>query len=155
MSSIHPSPSRFARLGAILWQRCPRCFRGRIFGGWLRMNDPCPVCAQLFEREEGYFLGAMYVSYALGCGVVAIAYFAATAMWPDVSPFLICLGLFAGYVPMIPIVFRYSRVIWLHLDYLVSSGNSSAGSYAKVRQQEINSSAAISPENPDDRTPPD
>lgn len=27
------------------------------------MFDNCPVCGLKFEREQGYFLGAMYVSY--------------------------------------------------------------------------------------------
>ena len=29
------------------------------------MFERCPVCGLKFEREQGYFLGAMYVSYAL------------------------------------------------------------------------------------------
>ena len=51
---------------ARLRQRCPRCFRGRIFRGLFALNDPCPVYGELFRREEGTFLGPMYVSYGLG-----------------------------------------------------------------------------------------
>jgi hypothetical protein len=29
------------------------------------MNDECAVCHLWFEREEGYFLGAMIVDYAI------------------------------------------------------------------------------------------
>ena len=36
-----------------------------MFRGVFAMNDPCPVCGLLFKREEGTFLGAMYVSYVL------------------------------------------------------------------------------------------
>ena len=35
------------------------------------MNDPCPVCGLVFEREPGYFLGAMYFSYALAVFIIA------------------------------------------------------------------------------------
>ena len=28
------------------------------------MHETCPVCDHRFEREPGYFVGAMYVSYA-------------------------------------------------------------------------------------------
>src|SRR5262245_38918403 len=73
-----------ARLWAILAQRCPRCLTGRVFRGTFAMNDPCPVCGQIFQREEGYFLGAMYVSYVLGCGIVGAAYLAVVAFSPDV-----------------------------------------------------------------------
>ena len=34
------------------------------------MHERCPVCDLRFEREQGYFLGAMYVSYALGLAVL-------------------------------------------------------------------------------------
>jgi hypothetical protein len=115
--------------------RCPRCRKGKVFKGLLEINDPCPVCGLLFEREEGYFLGAMYVSYALGCAIVAVAYFLADAMWPDTSPLVLCLYLFAGYVPLMPLVYRYSRVLWMHFDRLVCPGDSSAGSYEKVQQK--------------------
>ena len=30
------------------------------------MNPSCDVCGLHFERESGYFVGAMYVSYGLG-----------------------------------------------------------------------------------------
>ncbi len=53
------------RLGAILALRCPRCLDGRIWRRFLSMNVSCPVCALVFEREPGYFTGAMVVSYAL------------------------------------------------------------------------------------------
>lgn len=124
------------RLWALLRQRCPRCFRGAIFARWMQMNDPCPVCGQLFQREEGYFLGAMYVSYALGCGLVSAGYFTLMALWPNLSSLQICLILLGAYVPLMPVIFRYSRVIFLHLDYLVSSGSSSAGVYEKLRSQQ-------------------
>src|SRR5207248_3419030 len=53
----------------ILRQRCPRCRKGAIyrcslFRGWLSMFERCPVCDLKFEREQGYFVGAMYVSYS-------------------------------------------------------------------------------------------
>lgn len=123
----------FGRAKAILLQRCPCCFRGRVFRGLFRMNDPCPACGALFEREEGYFLGAMYVSYALGAVLVGAAYFAASAMWPDVGPWALCLGLFAGYLPLMPVIYRYSRVIWMHLDRIVSPSDTDAGAYEKLR----------------------
>ena len=34
------------------------------------MHEYCPVCGLKFEREEGYFLGAMYISYGLALFVI-------------------------------------------------------------------------------------
>jgi uncharacterized protein (DUF983 family) len=132
----HTRGGVLAGLWAVVRTRCPRCRRGRMFKGLLQLNDPCPVCGLIFEREEGYFLGAMYVSYALGCAIVAAAYFIAVALWPDVPPMAMCLYLFAGYVPLMPLVYRYSRVIWTYFDRMVCPGDSSAGSYEKMRQRE-------------------
>ena len=35
------------------------------------MHERCLVCDLKFDREPGYFLGAMYVSYGLGIVIVA------------------------------------------------------------------------------------
>lgn len=49
---------------AALSRRCPRCLQGRIFCGLFQMNSKCPNCGLTFDREHGYFTGAMYVSYS-------------------------------------------------------------------------------------------
>lgn len=36
------------------------------------MNDRCPTCGLHFNREPGYFLGAMYISYGLGLAVIGV-----------------------------------------------------------------------------------
>ena len=60
----------------ILHQLCPRCRTGRIFrkSVWTfpAMYDRCPFCNLKFEREDGYFLGAMYIGYGLGVGAIAV-----------------------------------------------------------------------------------
>lgn len=133
--SAADKPGLFARLWAVLRQRCPRCRTGPVFRSLFAMNDPCPRCGLVFEREEGYFLGAMYVSYVLGCFLVGAAYFTAVWLWPEVSSLRICLVLMALYLPLMPAVYRYSRVIWLHLDRAISPSDIDAGAYEKLREQ--------------------
>jgi uncharacterized protein (DUF983 family) len=63
------------RLRAIATLRCPVCLEGKMFVGRFTMNPACPVCGHRFEREQGFFQGAMYVSWVLGVfylGVLAI-----------------------------------------------------------------------------------
>src|SRR5579863_9376674 len=62
--------AQMSTLSALLRQVCPRCraariFRRSIFTGFPRMWGCCPNCGLKFEREQGYFLGAMYISYGL------------------------------------------------------------------------------------------
>src|SRR3954453_22426318 len=108
-------------LKATILGRCPRCRKGAIFEPLLGprllfMHQESSVCGLHFEREQGYFLGAMYVSYALG--LIAVL------------PVSLALVLLAGWdlVPVmaviivqtlvwLPLCYRYSRIIWLHVDH--------------------------------------
>jgi uncharacterized protein (DUF983 family) len=117
-AAIRPST-----LGSIFRQRCPRCRIGRIFGssiflGWPKMYEQCSVCKLKYEREPGYFLGAMYISY--GLAVVTIALIAA-AMW-IVTQWWITTAAIWGvilFLPLAPAITLLSRVLWIYLDQAV------------------------------------
>ena len=106
-----------------------------MFRGAVAMNDPCPHCGLIFQREEGYFLGAMYVSYVLSTGVFAAIYvfWALVFEWFGVWAALLSI---VTYAPMIPAVFRYSRVLWIYWDRSSFPTDMSAQSYEKMRQHE-------------------
>jgi uncharacterized protein (DUF983 family) len=93
------------------------------------MNETCPSCGLRFAREHGYFTGAMYVSYALGIPLIALFTFLAWLIWRDAPIWRLVLLAWLVFLPLVPLVFRYSRILWIHLD------------------------RAIDPEPPDD-TPP-
>src|SRR5260370_23140031 len=112
-------PGRAARelwrdLWTILRQRCPRCRKGRMFRGVLTMNDPCPICGLLFQREEGSFLGAMYVSYALSATITAAVYFTLAALLPGWNGIAVASLPILAYMPFVPPLFHYSRVLWIY-----------------------------------------
>jgi len=103
-------------LAAILRQRCPQCREGRIFRGSITMNSQCPVCGLVFEREEGYFLGAMYISYSLSVAFLGLGTLVGSLLFPQWDLSLLCLLATLVYLPLVPLVFRYSRVMWIHFD---------------------------------------
>lgn len=79
------------------------------------MVDECPVCGLRFEREQGYFLGAMYVSYGLSIPPVLllILLIRLVSGWPyDVS----IAAAFVAYLPLVPVVARFARVLWMYID---------------------------------------
>jgi hypothetical protein len=80
------------------------------------MNPTCPVCGLPFEREEGYFLGAMYISYGMSVILLVTATLLASLLLPTWDLGWVALLASALYVPFVPLVFRYSRVIWIHFD---------------------------------------
>jgi hypothetical protein len=83
----------------------------------LSMNDTCPVCGFRFERESGYWTGAMVASYALGIPVLAIIVVALLASGRDIVAAVILGDVL--FLALVPFIWRYSRVVWLHLDWLV------------------------------------
>ncbi len=102
------------RLISVLFQRCPRCRKGPVFHGLMSMHETCRECGLRFEREPGYFLGAMYTSYAFG--LVTTSYWL-PLLFLGFNPWLV-IGLpTAQLVLQVPLSFRYSRVLWLHLDH--------------------------------------
>jgi uncharacterized protein (DUF983 family) len=122
---------------ALLRQRCPRCRRGKIFRSGITMNDPCPECGLIFEREPGYLLGAMYFSYFLGIAIITPLFFGGKWLLPEWNEMLIALTVVIIYLPLVPIVFRYSRVMWIHYDRLwAPSDLSDHQGWRKWREQE-------------------
>jgi uncharacterized protein (DUF983 family) len=126
----------FRGLWAMLRLRCPRCQRGRVFRGLFAMNDPCPECGLIFQREEGTFLGAMYVSYVLANIFMISTFFCLCWLldWGEITTFFVTLAL---YVPLIPLVFRYSRVMWLYFERLGNVNDVSTTCLEEVRRQEL------------------
>lgn len=110
-------------LKALILGRCPRCKLGAIFTPWLgrrlgAMNEHCPECGLPFLRESGYFLGAMYVSYGLGVLTVlpVAAVLAVVLEWPLWVVLTVAL---LQTLVLMPIFFRDSRIIWLHVDQAI------------------------------------
>jgi uncharacterized protein (DUF983 family) len=99
---------------AVLRQVCPRCLRAKVWEGLWRMRAVCPECGLRFEREPGYFLGAMYYSYAIS--IAAGAPPAITGMVLDWPTWATGLAATAAIALASPISFRLSRVLWLHMD---------------------------------------
>jgi hypothetical protein len=82
------------------------------------MYYACPECGLVFGRENGYFTGAMIVSYMLAVPLLAII--TSIVLWVTGLRFDLALLVAALYfLPFVPAVFRYSRVLWMHFDRVV------------------------------------
>ena len=115
--------TKLATVGDIFRQCCPRCrmgniFRYSIFRGFPKMNDRCLICDLKFDREPGYFLGAMYVSY--GLGIVIVASIAALLWW--VTGWWITkdtIWAVVIFLPLAPTITLFARVLWIYLDQTI------------------------------------
>jgi len=90
------------------------------------MDDPCPICGLVFEREPGYFLAAMYFSYALAVACMVPIFLVLWSIFPDAPILLLPMFTCLLYLPLAPIVFRYSRALWLYVDRWSSPGEFSS-----------------------------
>ena len=98
-------------------RRCGRCGQGKAFRTYFEMEPRCDVCDYWFEREEGYWTGAMIVNIAV-CEAWFFLLFIGTVLLtlPDVAwaPLLI-VGLVTN--GLLPVVFYpFSKSIWMALD---------------------------------------
>ena len=80
------------------------------------MNERCPACNYKFERETGFFFGAMFVSYALAAAqmitsLVVFWYFI------DLSPLLVFAIIAMVAFLLSTTNFKLSRSIWIYLFY--------------------------------------
>jgi uncharacterized protein (DUF983 family) len=102
--------------------RCPRCGRSPLFAGWFRMHEHCAACGLRYEREAGYFVGAIYVNYAvtIALGLGGVLLLDAIVDLPLAAE----LGIALTVVALVPLVFfRYSRALWLALDHFVTTAD--------------------------------
>jgi uncharacterized protein (DUF983 family) len=113
---------------ALLGQRCPRCRQGKLFAASTRMHPACPVCGLVMAREEGYFMGAMYFSYALAIVFMSVGMLLWHLLLPRLDLSWIVLLTTVSFVPFVPMVFRYSRVIWIYFDRWAWPENPTKGS---------------------------
>lgn len=77
------------------------------------MNSHCPVCHIHFEREPGFYQGAMYVGYAFTVGfLVAVSILLYLLGNPSDLTYI---GTFIGIMIIFaPLNYRYSRIIYLY-----------------------------------------
>lgn len=114
-------PEKKSRVSAILQANCPRCHQGDIFeypfyrlDKFSRTHKYCPVCGLQYEREPGFFFGAMYISYvftvAILLGTAFVLYFGFNdpPTWVYLSVTMVAIVLF------LPVSFRFSRVLYLY-----------------------------------------
>ncbi len=76
----------------------------------------CPECHLRYEREQGYFVGAIYINYAATVLVAVAGYFLLDAYAGlALGPQLALWGTFCIVFPLWS--FRYSKGLWLALDH--------------------------------------
>jgi uncharacterized protein (DUF983 family) len=109
----------------LLWRglrlRCPNCGKGRLFRGVYATYERCSHCGWVFEREEGYWTGAMAVNLVISELIIAafalpFSFILAENHGP-ITLFVI-IGL-AVSVALPFLLYRHSKSLWMSLDFIL------------------------------------
>jgi hypothetical protein len=81
------------------------------------MVDDCPRCGLHFEREQGYWAGALAINIGVSGAVFAVVFVTALALTvPDV-PVVPLLLILVPLMVIVPIVaYPFSKTIWVAVD---------------------------------------
>jgi len=107
----------------ILKNECPNCHQGKVFKdkslffsiGFPKMNEYCSHCHFKFEKEPGYFFGAMYVNYGLTVAQSLITYFIASLFFEETFDLRIIPIIAAVIISLSFFNIRFSRLLWIYM----------------------------------------
>lgn len=110
-----------SKLKAVINGKCPRCRKGDIFeqkalnlSKFHKMYANCPNCGLKYEREPGFFVGAMYVNYAFTVAIIVAAAIALN-VFDAYNIYSFFISVIGTIILLLPYLFRYSRILYLHL----------------------------------------
>jgi uncharacterized protein (DUF983 family) len=110
------------KIEATIRMKCPRCHEGDLFEtknpfSWnklTKMHENCQICNLKYERETGFFYGAMYISSIINMiffVMSTVAYYVYFNNQVDWKIYIWSYILFT--VLITPLLYRLSRSIWL------------------------------------------
>ena len=115
------------KLYSILGLKCPRCHEGDLFPNknpykldkFFEMHTECPHCGLKYEREPGFYYGAMYVSYGVAVAWMVTVFVAmyVIADWISAEFNLewYLITSIGSLVAIAPVMFKVSRSIWINM----------------------------------------
>lgn len=99
--------------------RCPNCGLGRLYASVFRMHTACDYCDLVFEREQGYFIGAIYINIIATESILFLTLLIYGLITGTVDQrILTILFVLAVIIPLI--FFRHSRSLWLSIDHILN-----------------------------------
>ncbi|MCD6018756.1 MAG: hypothetical protein K0S53_1877 [Bacteroidetes bacterium] len=108
-------------ISRILKEKCPNCGEGEVYEKKKKffqlpvMKEECNNCHYHFDREPGYFLGAMYISYGLAVFQGIVTFILLYMVFPDLPTIAVVLIILAVICLFSLKNYKLSRIIYMHI----------------------------------------
>jgi uncharacterized protein (DUF983 family) len=107
---------------SIFKAKCPVCHEGDVFESkevynlrkFDKMYKNCSHCGHKYEKEQGFWYGAMYVSYALTVAMSVAAFVLTYLIYPPATVWVYISIITITVLFLAPVTFRGSRLIWMN-----------------------------------------
>ncbi|HVF50038.1 MAG TPA: DUF983 domain-containing protein [Pyrinomonadaceae bacterium] len=99
--------------------RCPACGETALYRSLFKMRESCAACGLVFEREQGYFMGAIYVNVIV-TEMLILGTYLGSLLFTSGTDDRVYYVMFALAVVLPLAFFHHSRSLWLTLDQIVS-----------------------------------
>jgi uncharacterized protein (DUF983 family) len=114
--------SKGSKLYSIIKFKCPRCNEGEFFVSHPYdlskigdIKEHCSECGLKYEKEPGFYYGAMYVAYALGVALFVTLWTSFNLFFPFVSVGIQILVIILATVFLSPVMYALSKIIWANM----------------------------------------
>jgi uncharacterized protein (DUF983 family) len=111
------------RVYSVLTNTCPKCHEGKIFKyqtifhpkKFDKMHERCSECGHKYEIEAGFFIGAMYASYAITVAFSVAAFVLTYLIYPPAPFWVYIINILMILIVFAPLNFRLGRLVWINL----------------------------------------
>jgi uncharacterized protein (DUF983 family) len=128
VNPVHPVKDRpvmkrdSRTIGLTLWRslklQCPACGEASVFGRPFNVKKHCTRCGVIFQREEGFFVGAIMANVVATEVLILIIYLLCVLLTNlDEQKMLTVLFVLGIAFPLT--FYHHSWSLWLGLDHLI------------------------------------
>ncbi len=99
-----------------LRRRCPRC-AAKAFESWFVMETHCDQCGLEYEREPGYWVGAIIINTTVTfVTFIGLFLFLVLMTWPNVPWGTVMVATIVVNVALPVAFYPISKAVWLALE---------------------------------------
>ena|SRR5690242_4170987 len=110
--------------------RCPECGLGKLYRAPFRMRSRCKFCDLVYEREQGYFVGAIYVNVIVTESLLLGSLLIYVLLARDISETIIAILIVLAMI--LPLAFfHHSRSLWMSIDHILNPERRNSKEFSK------------------------